>query len=406
MAAEAPTSLVDAPEVAKYLDDTVRVWLGVERARGAPQLPPRLARRLLRLEEYETARRDRWGCWDHEYSESFRVAEIDRWVAEHRSEPLWPNGAPFAVCLTHDVDLVSESSTPRQVARYARAGFAHAGTTAREHALRLARPAVRVARSLRAISRAPSMRETLERSVELEIERGVVASYLFTVPPVVGRSRYDCVYAPDDPCRFRGRRQRIADVMRELADEGFDVGLHGSYEGAFRPGGLAAERGTLERATGLDITTTRQHVLHWDVRWTPRLQADAGLRVDSSLGFNRTVGFRAGTSLPFRWFDVRARRSVDLLEVPLVVHDAALLGPIAVRADPSDAVKSVRAALDGAHDTGTAVTLVFHPDKLIRSEWLVLYERSLDYARERGAWITSLRGLEHWWREREARVLG
>jgi hypothetical protein len=194
--------------------------------------------------------------------------------------------------------------------------------------------------------------------------------------------------------------------MRTLAEEGFDVGLHGSYEAAVRPGALAAERETLRRATGIEATTTRQHLLHWDVRRTPRLQAGAGLLVDSSLGFNRNVGFRAGTSLPFRHFDLAARERLELLEVPLVAQDASLLDTWGLELEVSEAFEVVSGLLDQAAELGTAVTLVFHPDKLVRADWLELYERSLDHATARGAWLTSLAELAAWWRGREARVLG
>ena len=413
--APAPT-LVEAPETRRYLADTVRVWLGLPASAGVepPTLPERLARRLLRLEEYESDRRDRWGRWDFDLSESFRAGrlrepEVDRWVAERRDElapttplePLWPEGHRFAVCLTHDVDLVSDRSTPRQVARHALAGLDGGGL------VRFARPPVRLARSLRSgVARVPSARETLERSAALEAERGATASYLFTMPPAGRLGRYDCVYAPEDPCLFRGQRQRVGDVMRTLAAEGFDVGLHGSYEAALRPGALAAERETLLRATGIDATTTRQHLLHWDVRRTPRLQEEAGLGVDSSLGFNRNVGFRAGTSLPFRHFDVAARERLDLLEVPLVAQDASLLDAWGLELDVSDAFDVVSGLLDQAAELGTAVTLVFHPDKLVRPDWLELYEQSLDHAAATGGWLTSLHELATWWRDREARVLG
>jgi hypothetical protein len=405
---------LDAPETRRYLDDTVRVWLGLAAGAEPPSLPEGLARRFLRLEEYEDERRDRWGRWDFDLSESFREGllrepEVDRWVAEQHAElaaatalePLWPDGCRFAVCLTHDVDLVSDRATPGQVARYARAGARGSGIA------RFARPPVRLARSLRAgIARAPSARETLERSAALEADRGATASYLFTVPPAAGPGRYDCVYAPGDPCLFRDRRQPIAGVMRTLADEGFDVGLHGSYEAGVRPGALAAERETLERATGLAVTTTRQHLLRWDVRVTPPLQEEAGLRVDSSLGFNRNVGFRAGTSLPFRHFDVGARARLDLLQIPLVAQDASLLDAWGLELDIESAFDVVRVFLDRAAELGTAVTLVFHPDKLVRPDWLALYERTLDHASAQGAWLTSLAGLADWWREREARILG
>ena len=395
-----------------HVADAVRVWLGVHAADATPlpELPEHLTRLLLRLEEYERPRRDAWGCWDYEYSENAErldVSEVDEWVASRRAElaettrvePLWPEGSRFAVCFTHDVDLVSETATPRQVARFARAGFAGSGV------LRAARPAVRVVRSLRnGVARVPAA-TALEHCATLEKRYDATASYLFTVPPPIGRSRYDCVYAPHDLCRFRGATRSVADVMRTLADEGFDVGLHGSYEGAFRPHALAAEREILRRATGLEITSTRQHFLHWDVRSTPRLQEEAGLRVDSSLGFNRNVGFRAGTSFPFRHFDVGAGRALDLVQVPLVIQDGALLGPIGVGRGLSHALGVVDELLDGVAAVGGVASFLFHPDKLGRPDWLQLYEHALGAAAERGAWFASLRDLGDWWRRREVLTL-
>jgi hypothetical protein len=41
----------------------------------------------------------------------------------------------------------------------------------------------------------------------------------------------------------------------------------------------------------------------------------------------------------------------------------------------------------------------------VQPEWLALYEWTIDRALEQGAWVTSLRGMGDWWREREARVL-
>jgi hypothetical protein len=398
----------------RHVDDTVRVWLGLRRAHDVPALPEPLARLLLRFEEYERTTRDRWGCWDHTFSESghrIELPEIDRWVAARRAElgrnsdlvPLWPDRRPFAICLTHDVDIVSGKLTPKQVARTARAAFAPDG---RRSPLRVARPAVRAARALRTgIVRAPSLTATVERSVAMEAKRDLTASYFFTVPPAGSWTRWDCVYAPEDRCTFRGEEQRIGDVMRTLRMEGFDVGLHGSYESARTPGVLERERARLETAVGAPVETTRQHFLHWDVRWTQRLQEQAGLRADSSLGFNRTVGFRAGTSLPFRQFDVAADRALDVVEVPLVVQDAALLGPIAVRPRKHDVGEAVDRVLGEVAAASGLLTCVFHPDKLAHPDWLSLYEWTLDRAVESGAWVTSVAGIDAWWRERERELL-
>ena len=414
-------SVAAPPETLSYLEETVRVWLGLHRDAPAncPELPERLARQLLRIEEYENDERDRWGCWDFASAENARrgtlqVAEVDRWLAARRAElepaaslePLWPSGRRFAICLTHDVDVLSARATPAQVLRDARAAFGRDDRSPFP-LLRLARPPVRLLRAIRSgVSRAPSVRETLEHSVALERDRGLTASYFFTVPPAGPWTRWDCAYAPDDRCVFRDRAQRLADVMRTLRAEGFDIGLHGSYESARVPGVLARERARLERALGESVTTTRQHFLHWDVRRTPRLQEEAGLRADSSLGYNRSVGFRAGTSLPFRQYDLKARRPLDLVEVPLVVQDAALLGPIGLGRAPDETRRLVRDLFDEVAAVGGAITLVFHPDKLVRPDWRSLYEWTLDHALESGGWVTSLAGLDAWWRERERTILG
>lgn len=402
----------------RHLEETVRGWLGLPASSSVPVpgLPDHLARLLLRTEEYERSHRDQWGCWEFGFGESFRRGrlldpEIDRWVAEQRRtlsasvelEPLWPDGHAFAVCLTHDVDLVSGASTPRQVARSMRAGLSGRPPGPAEPVVRLARPLVRGLRSARAgISRAPHA-AMLERCLDIELEHDVRASYLVTVYPA-DPCRYDCLYDGADLCTFRGRRTRIADVLRETAAAGFDVGLHGSYESALRPGLLEQERASLARSTGLEPTTTRQHFLHWDIRVTPRLQEEAGLTVDSSLGFNRSVGFRAGTSLPFRHFDLAANTRLDLLQIPFAVHDGALFRSDSLELDAGLGRETVRGLLDAIADNAGLATLIFHPNNLEHEEYVELLRFSIEYGRERGAWFGSLRDVERWWRDRDARL--
>ena len=53
---------------------------------------------------------------------------------------------------------------------------------------------------------------------------------------------------------------------------------------------------------------------------------------------------------------------------------------------------------------GGVATILFHPNSLERPEFLELFRDSIDYGLERGAWFASLRDLDAWWREREARL--
>jgi peptidoglycan/xylan/chitin deacetylase (PgdA/CDA1 family) len=403
----------------RYLQDTVRAWLGLRSDIGPelPRLPERVARRLLREEEYEQAHRDQWGNWEFGLGESFRegmllVPEADQWAAAERRllaemgvplVPLWPDGKGFAVCLTHDVDLLSEVSTPAQTLRSMRFSLERPSTTSLStQVLRLARPPVRLARAaLAGIARSPDVSLAFERCVAVEQEYGVTASYFFTVVPRRA-SRYDCTYDFADPCVFRGKRCRIGDVIRQVAEDGFDVGLHGSFHSALEPGLLAEQKSELERAAGVEITTTRQHFLHWDVRTTPRLQSDAGFRADTTLGFNRGVGFRAGASLPFEHFDVATGETLPLLQVPLVVQDGPLFGSFGLELDVAMAEALVRQAIDTVAAAGGVATFLFHPNNLARDDFLAVFRSTIEYALSRGGWFASLKDIERWWRERAA----
>jgi peptidoglycan/xylan/chitin deacetylase (PgdA/CDA1 family) len=409
---------LNAESVSEHLDDTVRAWLGLPRTAEAevPQLPDELARSLLRVEELEQGHRDRYGCFEYSFSERYRAGrlwepELDRWAAQERGklaggvelEPLWPDGKPFVVSVTHDVDMVSTASTPAQALR----GIRRKLTTVESRQGR-----ERIVRLLLAdgqahywrLARTPPTAGSLERCFELELERGIRGTYFFSVYPAGRSSAYDCLYRLDDPCLFRGRQRTISELVTILAAEGAEIGLHGSFASALDGDRLAEERTALERATGLAVTTTRQHFLRWDVRATPRAQERAGLAVDSSVGFNRNVGFRAGTSLPFRLFDLEQDRPLDVLELPLLLQDGPLLAPDGLALDVPLARRLTAQLLDTVAEVGGVATVLYHPNSLADPDFLELYRFTLDYALESDAWVAPLGEVAAWWREREQRL--
>jgi len=410
----------DVPAIAEYLERTVRSWLGVTPETGIalPSLPENLARLFLRVEEYDQLHRDQWGCWEYGFSENFWqgrlwIPEVDTWLLERKQElsreitslPRWPQGHPFAICLTHDVDMVSRQQSPTQVMRGLRAGLSPLGQGAKIDSKRLIRGARAIARGLYfGVSPIPSAAETLERCVAIEKEANVRGSYFFHVCPVERVSPYDCLYHLEDTVMFRGRRRSVGDIVRELSDEGFDIGLHGSYYSAFSGKVMAAERAALERATASPVTSTRQHYLHWDARLTPRAQDSAGLLTDSTLGFNRNVGFRAGTSVPFRQFDLANGAMTNILEVPLIVQEGPLLAENGLELDRRQATHVMGLLLDRVSQVGGVATLLFHPHSLLNPDHLALYQWSIEYGRSKGAWFATLRDIGNWWREREVRL--
>ncbi|MCP4895425.1 MAG: hypothetical protein GY906_00490 [bacterium] len=399
----------------RYVNDTGRSWIGLplSAAELMPRFDPGLIDRFLRIEEQESSYRDQWGNWEFGFSRSFHegslwIPQIDDWAASVRVqlaervdlEPLWPNDHSFAVCLTHDVDSVSPQMTPRQILRRER------GQLLAKQPLRkkLAGPVRAVRDVLKNGSFSPSVESGLGRCIEVEREFGVHASYFLPVYPPGRWSPYDCVFTASDPCRFGGCRTTVREMFRELAAEGFDVGLHGSYHSATDATLLADERGRLEKALGLPITTSRQHWLRWNVRVTPGVQEQAGLTADCTFGFNRNVGFRAGVSLPYFPFDFDQQRPVKVLQAPLVLQDAALLRSDGLELNTHLAREVVQRVVDRVAGSGGLVTVLFHPEHVADDGVFALLRSIIEDSLAAGAWVTSLREIEAWWRSREKRL--
>jgi len=103
-----------SPAARAHVDAFTRSWLGLPAGSEVPAMPEALARRLLRCEELERTERDQWGNWEFGFAEAHAEGrlwepDVDRWLRDQGSEEArWPDGRPFAICLSHDVDLMAE----------------------------------------------------------------------------------------------------------------------------------------------------------------------------------------------------------------------------------------------------------------------------------------------------------
>ena len=85
--------------------------------------------------------------------------------------------------------------------------------------------------------------------------------------------------------------------------------------------------------------------MHWLLRDanTPSVLEQAGYAYDSTVGYNETVGYRAGTSQVFR-----PSGATTLLELPLHIQDGALFYPQRLDLSEPEAEKRCQALIDNA----------------------------------------------------------
>jgi peptidoglycan/xylan/chitin deacetylase (PgdA/CDA1 family) len=180
----------------------------------------------------------------------------------------------------------------------------------------------------------------------------------------------------DAAARYEASDPDVAPLLGSLARDGWEVGLHGSYESAVDPDRLATEKRRLEAVLDRPVVGGRQHHLRLDGTATWRAQRDAGLRYDASLGSSREVGFRYGDR-PVRPF------GDDFLVFPLTLMEVALPD------DPEERWAACEAMLEEAAERGAVTTALWHPRYFSDDfpGYRDCYRRLIERALELGAWV-------------------
>lgn len=402
-----------------HVNKTVKSWLGLHADSEIDvTLPDDLKTELYGSEEFSNPHRDQWGNWEHSFLTRYHKGQlwtptINHWVHSRRKaleaagvrlEPLWPEPYQSAVCLTHDVD----STHPRLTLRQSLRQFSRLGKLSdicfsnhRSMLMQSARAASDLVKSFIPI---PNGSDLFEKIALLEKKYDAVSSFFFAVSPLVARSCYDPHYSMDDTISYAGSEMSLNALCKDLKGEGFDVGLHGTIFTATEWLELAHQKVALENKVGFDVVTSRQHWLKWDCRTTPYLLAKAGIQADSTLGFNRNVGFRNAVAYPFFMFDIESDESIDLLEVPLAIQEGALWSTNGLELSMEMSETVVLSLLDQISETHGCASVLFHPDRFSDPKVMTFYEWLLHECSNRSTWMTSLYNINNWWRNRNRKL--
>lgn len=83
------------------------------------------------------------------------------------------------------------------------------------------------------------------------------------------------------------------------------------------------------------------------------------------MGYADCSGFRAGTSHPFRFFDLENNKATELLVFPFQVMDTGLRDY--EKLDPQGAVEKIRVLIDNTREAGGTFRCLWHNESF--SEW-------------------------------------
>lgn len=146
-------------------------------------------------------------------------------------------------------------------------------------------------------------------------------------------------------------------VVRQVADWS-EIGLHPSYKSADEPETLPREKQRLERISGMEIGKSRQHFLRLALPTSCRHLLKAGIREDYSMGYADAPGFRAGTAVPFRWYDLEREMPTELKIIPFQAMDVTFR--LYLNLSPEEAVARVLSMCEKVAETGGVFVTIWH----------------------------------------------
>jgi peptidoglycan/xylan/chitin deacetylase (PgdA/CDA1 family) len=228
----------------------------------------------------------------------------------------------------------------------------------------------------------------------LEIEKGLTST--FFVIPRKGDPGQDA----NGPCPSkRSARYDVADIadqLHHLHSAGHEIGLHGID--AWRDSAKGREElEVISLVTGELEIGVRMHWLFFDES-SPVTLEKAGFSYDSTVGYNETVGYRAGTTQAFKQM-----ATARLLELPMHIMDTAMFYPDYMDLSPKEARAVIRPLVENAVRFGGVVTVNWH-DRSIAPErlWDASYVELVGELKSRGAWFSTAAQSVAWFRKRRS----
>src|SRR5438552_337655 len=314
--------------------------------------------------------------------------------------PPVPAGYNFIVCLTHDVDHYAIANHKFDHTMF---GFLYRASIGSIFELLRRKKSVRqVARNWLAILSLPLVYlrilpdfwSTLQRYLELDH-----ASTFFIIPKK-GEAGMTSIGARLTRRAVRYDLSQLQTTVAEIVARRGEIGVHGID--AWRDTAEARkERAQIQALTHTSEVAVRMHWLFFDSESAGKLD-EAAFSYDSTLGYNETVGYRAGTTQAFRPFGTKR-----LLELPLHIMDTALFYPAYLHLSPEQAMMRIDAMVNDMIRFGGVLMVNWH-DRSIAPErlWDDFYIELVEKLKSAGAWFCTAAAAAQWFRRRREVTFG
>jgi len=298
----------------------------------------------------------------------------------------WPEGAPFALLLSHDIDQIYDRELFRVIAdinHIRRVRFKGEKGNITLGTKRLIRSIFRPKRTL----------HDFETILEIERRHGFRSTFFVL---------HDLYWARQG-ARFSLQDNELKEIGRLLLSAGCELGVHGGYYRFNNATAYRQSREAISQVFGIEAVGIRNHLLRFSYPETWRAQAEAGFEYDTTYGWPNALGPRSGLAFPFFTYDKEKQKVLDLIELPLTVMDTTLFRYLKLEGE--QALNAAWEVIEPIATSGGLVTLLWHNNYFNEPEyrdWQVVYQELLRRLASLRPWCATGAEINRWWRKRSA----
>ncbi|MCH2234374.1 MAG: polysaccharide deacetylase family protein [Crocinitomicaceae bacterium] len=177
------------------------------------------------------------------------------------------------------------------------------------------------------------------------------------------------------------KNSSLKNLINDL-DQISEVGIHPSYASYLSVAKIKEEKARLEKIMGKEVNISRQHFLKLEIPNSYQTLLKAGMNEDYTMGFVDDVGFRAGTSFPFFFFDLEKNEVTDLRVHPYAYMDGTFMQYLEL--NPVQSKPTIAQLINEVKEVGGEFISIWHNSSINDYEDWQGWKEVFDFTIEKG----------------------
>ena len=321
-------------------------------------------------EEYENHLKDKHNrTCSFSFNKNFHKPIISQKIFETGFRPTYPNNKEFAICLTHDVDMLFLPKKNIIMQLFI-------------NAIKF-KPAIFNDIKILLNKNNNKYVSAINRILEVEAKYNAKSCFNF-----LSLSKQD-----ED---FNYNIKDIDSVFDLIIKAGDEFGIHGGHTAFNDKHILFNEKKKLEDKLDLEIIGYRNHYYKFEIPTTWSILSRSGIKYSTSFAYPDIISYRNGMCHPFIPVNKNTNEFIDILEIPSIINDFTLQNYMNL--STKGALDLCKNKIEEIASLNGAVTLLYHNNELFGIDF---YDELLNFCHKNNGWLTSPKELYQWWTNNE-----